>query len=211
MRLRYLGHSCFSITTGSGIRIVTDPFSGIPGLKMPAVQAEIVTVSHSHADHNNVNGVGGNFLIAMKPGVTESEGVTLCGIESFHDNLHGRLRGQNIIFTIKADGLTICHLGDLGHTLSDDQLAQIGHVDILMVPVGEIFTFSVNDALKTVNQINPVVTIPMHYSLTGPGFGLKNVQKFLSIAGDFDKADSCEVEITSENIGEYKGIIVMKS
>jgi L-ascorbate metabolism protein UlaG (beta-lactamase superfamily) len=210
MTLKYLGQSCFLITTDEGTRIVTDPFGKMPGLKMPDVEAEIVTVSHSHFDHNNVKAVNGNFLLALKTAEVKADGVTLHGVETFHDNMKGHLRGNNIIFIIKADGLSICHLGDLGHLLSDEQLAAIGHVDILLVPVGEVFTFSITEALKTITQINPTITIPMHYKVTGHGLGLRGVDKFLSIAGDNTKLKTNEIEVSAENIGEYKKIVVMQ-
>lgn len=210
MKISYLGQSCFYIKSNSGIRIVTDPFGGVPGLKMPEVDADIVTVSHSHFDHNNVNAIGGNYLLADKPIETEVNGISIKGIESFHDSLRGHLRGKNIIFIIKIDDITICHLGDLGHALSDKQIEAIGKPDILFAPVGEIFTFTVDDAVTTMNQLKPVITIPMHYKVSQRGFGIKRVDKFLSAAGDYKKADAKEIEINRENIEDYRGVFVMK-
>lgn len=209
MKIRYLGHSCFFIQTEDGVRIVMDPYHSEIGLKMPRVPADIVTTSHDHFDHNNVGKIGGEFTHMSEPGDYEKSGVTLRGIAAFHDDEGGRKRGRNVIFRIEAEGLAICHLGDLGHVPDERQLELIGRVDILFIPVGEIFTFENEDALKTVNAIKPTVVIPMHYKTKKLAIGLETENKFLKIAGGGRRLGGSELDVTPETLSQYSGILVM--
>src|SRR4030042_5302788 len=106
------------------------------GLKYPKVEANIITISHDHPDHNQKDQVAGSPFIIDAPGEYEISEISLFGIATFHDSMEGRERGKNIIFLIEADGLKLCHLGDLGHKLSDKQLEELNEVDILFIPIG---------------------------------------------------------------------------
>lgn len=135
MKIIWLGHASFLIETGA-TRIITDPFDETTGYRIPSISADLVTVSHDHYDHNAVDWVLGEPRVVSSPGETRFQEVDILGIPSFHDQEKGRLRGRNTIFVIKAEGLTVCHLGDLGHLLEPDQLEAIGRVDVLLIPVG---------------------------------------------------------------------------
>src|SRR5699024_10525607 len=135
MKIRYLGHSCFVLTESTGTTVVTDPYNRI-GFRMPAVRADVVTVSHQHYDHNNVAAVEGDPLIIDKEGFYTLDGVEVMGIKSFHDDEGGAVRGENIIFKFRMDGLEVCHLGDIGESCTSDLLEQILPIDILLIPVG---------------------------------------------------------------------------
>jgi L-ascorbate metabolism protein UlaG (beta-lactamase superfamily) len=211
MKIRYLGQSCFYIQTADGVRIVTDPYHSDIGLKMPRVPADILTMSHDHFDHNNVDKVSGDFYRVSEPGNYENSGIRLRGIAAFHDDEGGHKRGRNVIFRIEAEGLTLCHLGDLGHVPDESQLKLIGKIDILFIPVGEVFTFEVEDALKTVNAIKPAVVIPMHYKTKKLTIGLETEKKFLKIAGGGRRLDSSEFDVTPQTLSQYSGILVMDS
>ncbi len=187
MDITYLGHSSFKIKTRTA-NVITDPFdSKMVGLKYSGVEAEIITVSHDHADHNSVGSVAGVKKIVEGPGEYEISGVSVMGYPTFHDNKNGQERGKNTIYVIEADGLRIAHLGDLGHVLSDDLIDEIGDIDILMLPVGGYYTIGPKEATEIVTKIEPYFVIPMHYSVEGLSESLKEnllpVDDFLKESG----------------------------
>lgn len=209
MKIKFLGQSCFLITTKRGTRIVTDPYENSIGLTLPHLDADIVTVSHSHFDHNNTRAVGGDFRLIDRAGDYTCGDISIRGTSTFHDNVEGALRGSNIVFTIEADGLVLCHLGDLGHLPDESVLHVLKGADVLFVPAGEVFTFSVADALKTAKLIGAKVVIPMHYKAGGLTIGLAGIEKFLKAAGGGRRLNTDEIEITQQNLDDYAGIIVM--
>ncbi|MGE5544325.1 MAG: MBL fold metallo-hydrolase [Bacillota bacterium] len=177
MKIIWLGHASFLIETES-TRIVTDPYDKATGYRIPDVSADLVTISHSHYDHNCVEWVLGNPQMVSSPGKTQFRDVDILGIPSFHDQNQGRLRGDNTIFVIKAEDLVICHLGDLGHLLSPDQLEAIGKVDVLLAPVGGTYTITAGDAVKLVDAMKPRVTVPMHFKTPPCKINLTPVEDF---------------------------------
>ncbi len=186
MDIVYLGHSSFRIISKK-VALVTDPFDPkMVGLKYPKVKADIVTISHDHNDHNYIDGVDGVKKIISGPGEYEIEGISVIGIPSFHDNEQGKKRGQNVIYLIEAEDLRLCHLGDLGHTLSKDLIDAIGEVDVLMIPVGGEYTIGAKEAEAVVRDIDPKIIIPMHYKLPGmtDAFSaLEGVEAFVAALG----------------------------
>lgn len=167
MDITYLGHSSFRIKTKTAT-VVTDPFDPkMVGFKYSGVDGEIVTVSHNHPDHNAVDKVSGVKKVIEGPGEYEISGVSVIGYRSFHDAKNGEERGKNTIYVIEADGLRIAHLGDLGHTLSDDLVGDLGSIDILMIPVGGVYTIGPKEAVEIAGKIDPYFIIPMHYKAEG--------------------------------------------
>ena len=167
MEIKYLGHSSFLIRTKTG-KVVTDPYdSEMVGLKFPKTEADIVTVSHNHNDHNqikNASGVNGaQPLIIDMPGEFEKVGIRIFGFQSYHDKTKGSERGENILFKFEAEGLSVLHCGDLGVVPEESFLETIGEVDILMVPVGGVHTITADEAVQLVKRIEPAIIIPMHY------------------------------------------------
>jgi L-ascorbate metabolism protein UlaG (beta-lactamase superfamily) len=178
MKITWFGQSCFLIETNN-ITVVTDPYDSKIGLTLPKdLKADIVTVSHQHMDHNNVSAVGGNPSVILTSGSTTVKGIIFTGINTFHDNEGGGKRGQNVVFKFALDGITIAHLGDLGHMLNDTQTQELRGVDILMIPVGGTYTIDGAVAVKVVDQIQPKIVIPMHYGIKGLGFPLDPVELF---------------------------------
>lgn len=170
MIITWHGQSCFKIQ-GDRATIVTDPFGPNYGLKVPRLAADIVTISHDHDDHNNSQAVkptdDKDVFVIDTPGEFESKGVFIYGVPSFHDNKQGAERGLNNIYRIEIDGISIGHLGDLGHLLENGQIERLEGVDILMVPVGGTYTIDGKEATKIISQIEPRIVIPMHYDLKG--------------------------------------------
>lgn len=163
MEIKYLGHSSFFIKTDK-TRVLMDPFDPkFIGLKFAKTEADIVTVSHQHQDHNYLAVIGGEPLVIDLPGEFEKNGVRVFGFKSYHDKKKGEERGDNIIFKIKSEGIDILHCGDLGFVPDDDFIDQLGTIDILMVPVGGFYTIDSTEAVELVKKIEPSITIPMHY------------------------------------------------
>ncbi len=187
MQITWKGQSCFQITTQktkTSVNIIIDPFSPEIGLRPPSGAADIVLVTHDHHDHNNIKAIPGTPFVISGPGEYEIKEVYIQGIPSWHDSVGGKERGSNTIYVIDAEDLRICHLGDLGQKeLEDDQLEKIGEVDILMIPIGGNFTISEKEAQKIMAQIEPKITIPMHYSIPKLKIKLEGVDKFLKSLG----------------------------
>jgi L-ascorbate metabolism protein UlaG (beta-lactamase superfamily) len=186
MMISYLGQSCFKLQDKlgpEGVTLVTDPFDKELGLKVPNFEADIVTVSHQHHDHNNSGALRGNPFVIDTPGEYDIKGVMAQGIETFHDAKGGAERGKNIVYRIEMDDLCIVHLGDLGHILTDEQLEQLDGVDILMIPVGGKFTIDAKAAVEVIGQLEPRVVIPMHYKLPSSKSDVDSVERFIKELG----------------------------
>lgn len=187
MDVVYLGHSSFKLR-GKSASVVTDPFDPkMVGLKFSPTDAEIVTISHNHNDHNQAASVENVKKIVDGPGEYEIMGVSIIGIPAYHDDKKGQVRGKNTIYIYEMDGLRLAHLGDLGHTIGEELIEQIGDIDILMIPVGGKYTIGPKDAVTVVQAIDPYIVLPMHYKMDGMNpelsTGLAPVDDFLSEVG----------------------------
>jgi L-ascorbate metabolism protein UlaG (beta-lactamase superfamily) len=198
MRVKYLGHSSFIIETKKGIKILTDPyetgsFGGEVKYKPIKEECDVVLVSHDHADHNYTKGLPCKPTVITKP--TSIYGINFNTIHSYHDPNKGKLRGENRIFVFEVDGIRIAHLGDLGHILKEEELKEMGKIDLLFLPVGGVFTIDPKEATEIVNLINPQLTIPMHYKTEGIGFPLSKVEEFTKDKERVKEIKKGEVEI----------------
>ena len=163
MRITWLGHACFRLSSG-GYSVVVDPYEPdrVPGYGSMTAEADAVYCSHGHGDHNYVQAV-----TLKDSGNTPMEAEK---VPSFHDDRQGTLRGENTIHVFYDGETRAVHLGDLGHLLSPEQLKVIGKPDVLMIPVGGFFTIGPDDAVKVIDQLQPRVVIPMHYRLGDLGY-----------------------------------------
>jgi L-ascorbate metabolism protein UlaG (beta-lactamase superfamily) len=211
MKIRYLGHSAFAITSDRGVKIITDPYGTSPDLTYREITgpADIVTVSHDHFDHCNVAPVRGNPQVLRKAGSSTARGISFRGISSYHDEEGGRLRGGNIIFCFELDGIKLCHLGDLGHLLDDEQLAEIGTVDIVFIPVGGSYTIDAKAATEVCNQLKPKVIIPMHYRTNKGLPSIAGVDEFLRGKAKVKWLDTSQVEFKAGGLPDGQ-IMVLK-
>ncbi len=212
MKLKWFGQSCFYLTSSTGTRVLMDPCARWFGYRMPPVEAEVVTTSHDHFDHNYLQMVEGNFYHIDRPGSYHIQDISIRGTPAWHDAVQGARRGRNIIYTFGVDGLIVCHLGDLGHLLSAEQIANIGRVDILLLPVGGRFAVTVPEALKVRNQLQPVITIPMHYRTLALGLGgffFARVDDFVSMSGEPTK-EAPELSIDLDSLPTNAGILLLK-
>ena len=183
MIITYLGHAAFLILTQNGTRLITDPYNAAQygdSFRYKAIEeiADIVTVSHDHNDHN-FHGIKGDPQYIEELGHWDIDSVVIDGYASFHDDCQGKQRGENRIFAIHADGLSLVHLGDLGHPLSPEQVQKIGAVDILMIPVGGTYTIDAATARDIVAMVNPKIVIPMHYLTDRCSFPIQPVDDFI--------------------------------
>lgn len=211
MEIEYNGHACFTIRTSLGT-IVTDPFGEDIPYPVRELTADIVTVSHNHFDHNAVKRVKGNPYIVKEVGEHNYKGIKINGVGAFHDKNKGAQRGQNIIFTIEAEGIKICHLGDLGEILNDTQLKVIGEVDILLIPVGGFYTIEPEEAKILVKNMNPKIAIPMHYKTNYvKDWSIKPVDEFLrDITFPVKKIESNKIEISKEILPKSTEVYLLK-
>ena len=136
MKLEYIGHACFRLELDNGFAWVTDPYDGSIGLERPSVSATVTTLSHGHFDHNCVKALDGAGRLLASAGEYEEQGVRFTLIHCYHDEERGARRGENLITVCEAEGVQLCHMGDIGHQPDAELLKQIGRVDILMLPVG---------------------------------------------------------------------------
>lgn len=193
MNIKWHGHSCFRIESKEATLLV-DPFPREIGLKPPKLDADIILVTHGHYDHSAISGAPKESFIIQEPGEFEKSGVTIQGLLSFHDNVDGIERGYNTIYIITLEDMRICHLGDLGqHALTQEQISEIGNIDILFVPVGGNYTINGSQAVKIIQQIEPKIIIPMHYKTEGLLIDLDGPEKFLK-----------DIGLTPEVVDSYK-------
>lgn len=210
LKIKWLGQSAFVITSSRGVKIITDPYTTSERLAYGEIgeSADIVTVSHEHGDHNNVAAVGGNPQVVKA--TAEVKGIEFKATPAYHDASQGKQRGNNTIFSFEVDKIRIAHLGDLGHLLSEEQLAGIGKVDILLIPVGGNYTIDAAAASQVVDQLKPSVVIPMHYKIDKITLPVAGVEEFLQGKKNVTQLDTSEVEFRYGQLPSSTQIIVLK-
>ena len=198
MDITYLGRSCFKIK-GKQATIITDPYGPDFGL-MGKQSANIVTVSHNHADHNYTQAVDNVTKVISRCGEYEVSGVLINGIPSFHDGMEGAERGKNIIFVYTIDEITICHLGDLGHIVTSSVFDEIDNIDILMIPVGGKYTINSKQASTITRHIEPKIVIPMHYNRDLYSADLEPVDNFFKEMGSNKHEPLAKLTVTKQSL-----------
>jgi len=217
MLITYHGHSCFKLKGKNGT-VVTDPYGGI-GFEMPSMSADIVTVSHDHYDHSNVSAVAGTarrtkpFLI-NNLGEYEVGGISVFGTKSFHDAENGGKSGINRIYVIVVDGIRICHLGDLGHELDENTINEIGDVDVLLLPVGGIYTINPKQAIAVAKALEPSFIVPMHYKTPAHDqskFGeLATLEDFIKEFGVENVEQIDKLKVEKDRLPEEKELVILQ-
>lgn len=186
MIITWQGHSCFKIQDKigpEGVTVVTDPFNKETGLKVPNFEADIITVSHDHKDHNNTDALRGMPFVISCAGEYDFKGVLVEGIDSYHDDKKGEERGSNIMYRIEIDDISVAHLGDLGDILDNTQLEKLVGTDVLLIPVGGKYTIDAKKAVEVISQIEPRIVIPMHYKTKDVKYDLDPIDKFIKEFG----------------------------
>jgi L-ascorbate metabolism protein UlaG (beta-lactamase superfamily) len=199
MEITWLGHSCFRIK-GSHATIITDPYPPDLGYSLGKVTARVVTVSHPHPGHSYVKGIGDEPKVVTGPGEYEIGGVLIIGIPTFHDGAGGKERGKNTAYLMEIDEVTVCHLGDLGHALTNEQTEAPENVDVLLIPVGGVSTINATTAAEVVRQIEPKIVIPMHYKTEALKRELEPVDRFLKEMGTREIEPQPKLSVTKQNL-----------
>ena len=199
MDISWLGHSCFRIK-GSHATVITDPYSPSLGYSLGKPTARIVTVSHQHSGHSYVQGIGGEPRLVTRPGEYEISGVLIIGIATFHDADRGGKRGKNTVYLMEVDEISVCHLGDLGHVLTAEQVEEIGNVDVLLLPVGGVSTINAPIAAEVVRQLEPKAVVPMHYKTSALSWELESVERFLKEMGVKEVEPQPKLSLTKSSL-----------
>lgn len=203
MKIKYIGHSCFLFVADDGTSVLSDPYkpgaySG--GLTYSPVreEADMVFVTHHHEDHDYFQSLP-NQPLHVRTACTAG-GIGFDTVDTFHDHDQGMQRGANKIFTFEIDQIHFCHLGDLGHILSNEQVQAVGTVDILMIPVGGFFTIGPQEATTVMNQINPKIAVPMHFKTDKCAFPIEPAESFLQGKSPLRRSASSEVLIQKDDL-----------
>ena len=205
MNIYYLGHSSFLIKTKNGKRILTDPFK----IDSTLGSVDIVTVSHPHFDHSDIDTFPDKSKILQLPSSYENNFCRIETFNSYHDNSLGTKRGSNLIFFFEIDSLTLCHLGDLGHTLDEPIVRRLKNIDVLFVPVGENYTIDLKSLSKMINTINPKYILPMHYRTKDYNLSLNTLDKFLLIFKNYTKEKLDTLLISEDDISNKRNQIII--
>src|SRR5688500_18322968 len=177
MEITWYGRACFRLK-GKDATVITDPCPPSTGFVAGKHDVDLLTISHDHPDHSYTRSISAGLTLT-RPGEYEFSELLVTGIRTYHDGEAGTSRGENMVFAVDIDGVHICHLGDLGHLLTDEQLTELGPVDVLLVPVGGETTLTPTEAAEVVAQIGPKIVIPMHYGVDGASKDLGGPEKFL--------------------------------
>jgi L-ascorbate metabolism protein UlaG (beta-lactamase superfamily) len=212
MKVKWLGHACFLITSRDGLRVITDPYAVGGGINYSPIKetADVVVVSHDHDDHSNVSTVQGKPEVVKGSGKKTAKGIQFKGIATYHDDSQGKRGGANTVFCFDVDDTRLCHLGDLGHVLSQEQVTEIGAVDILFVPVGGFFTIDAPVASQVCDQLKPKIVIPMHFKTPKCAYPIAGVEDFLKGKKNVRKIGSSEVEFERGKLPAVTEIVLLQ-
>ncbi len=209
MEIDWFGHSCFRLRSRDGT-VITDPYSKDIGLSFPRPRADIVTISHDHPGHHYAAGVKGEPKVLDGPGEYEIKSIFITGIPTAHDKKGGKERGPNTIYVIEMDGLTICHLGDLGHVPSQAQVDSLGNVNVLLVPAGNVTTIGPVEAAEVVSLLEPQIVIPMHFSLPDLAFKLDTPTKFFKQLGVKPPDPVPSLKVTRDSLPQETLVVLLE-
>jgi L-ascorbate metabolism protein UlaG (beta-lactamase superfamily) len=215
VKIEWIGHACFCITSQAGLKILTDPyetgFRDIINYGPVNESADIVTVSHEHGDHNHVAAVSGDPTVVKATGVTSVKGVDFKGIAVYHDRVQGTERGPNTIFTFEVDGIRLTHLGDLGHPLSAEQMGELAGTQVLFAPTGgPAATLELEEVIDLWERLKPAVVIPMHFRTERCSFPKYSADDLVKMRPAAKKAGASEISILKDELPEAIEIVILE-
>jgi L-ascorbate metabolism protein UlaG (beta-lactamase superfamily) len=205
--ITWLGLACFRIRGNQAV-VITDPFPPDSGYTLGKQTADIVTVSHQHPSHSYVQGVSGARIV-KGPGEYEISSVLIIGLTAYHDAVKGQSRGKNTVYLMEIDGVTICHLGDIGHVIDDKLLEEIGKIDILMLPVGGVTSITPAMAAETIRKMEPKIVLPMHYKTPATSRELEPVESFLKEMGQSTIEPKPKLNINKNNLPLTMQVVIL--
>jgi len=204
----WLGHGCFRLR-GRSAAVVTDPYPPAIGLKLARMDAEVVTISHEHDNHNYTQVVRDGAYEIRGPGEYEVAGVSVIGVPTYHDSDKGAKHGRNTVYLIEIDEVTVCHLGDLGHKLEDVEAEAVASPDVLLVPVGGQSVINAAQAAEVVRQLEPRYVVPMHYAIPGLKLQLDPIDRFLKEMGVTASEPQPKLAVQKSSVTEYETKVVV--
>lgn len=212
MKVKWLGHASFLISSDAGTKIITDPYPQGSGLSYAPVKesVDIVTVSHDHFDHNCVSSLPGKPEVITGSGTKNVKGLQFNGIATYHDESQGKERGTNIVFCFSVDGIKLCHLGDLGHRLNKAQLDEIGAIDVLFIPIGGFYTIDSKMAGLVIDDLKPGVAMPMHCKTAKCNWPLNTIDDFLAGKNNVKTMGSSEIEFQAGELPQPTAIVILE-
>jgi L-ascorbate metabolism protein UlaG (beta-lactamase superfamily) len=209
VRLTWFGHAMFMLEDGRNHRLITDPFDEHVGYSLPDITADIVLVSHDHADHNNVALVKGNPVVVRDPSPREIDGIKIVGFPAFHDKKSGAERGPNTVYRWEMQGLTFVHLGDLGHLLDEGTARGLEGAHVVFVPVGGFFTLEPDEAAQLIKSLAPRIAIPMHYRNAACSYPIATEEPFLSFFSSVERLEKAPAYVSADDLPGETLILVM--
>lgn len=214
MKLEFLAHAAFLLTSTKGTKLLTDPyesggFDGALSYQPITEPVDVITISHNHADHSYVAPCHQAATVINEPGAHKFADIKIFGTKTFHDAKKGQERGDNIVFTIKLNNIIVCHLGDLGHTLNTDALKSIGEIDVLLLPVGGLYTIDAVIATTVMQSLVPKICIPMHYKTDKLAFDFAPVSNFIQNKHHVKTIESSKVKLTQDTLPQTPEIWVL--
>lgn len=208
MKLKYYGHACFSLSYEGGPTLVIDPFDETVTYPPCDEICDAALLSHDHFDHNHVQTLRGDFVTIRSAGAYDVQGVRITAVDSFHDKKGGALRGKNLILRIEGGGLTIVHLGDLGHMPDEAQLRAIAGADVLLTPIGGTYTIDTPEAEEVIRLARPKHAVAMHYRTPDYDFNTSTCEAFERDMRAVRMPR--EIEITPENLVSLPEFLLMR-
>jgi len=211
VELRWYGQAMVSITTRDGTVVVIDPFADDVGYPVPDLSAAVVLVTHGHPDHSNVGAISGDPQIFRKATQARVGELRVRSVPTYHDNVRGFDRGNNLVWIVEVEGLSIAHLGDLGHTFTPEQLEQLQEIDVCFVPVGGGYTIDAATATSVVDQLGSALVIPIHYRTPGLALDipLAPVERFLVDKPRVERPSSPTLAVTADTLPDEPTIVVL--
>ncbi len=198
LRIKWFGHSMWKITNGV-VSVITDPFTDI-GYPMPTTEtADIILSSHDHFDHNNFDLIGGKPEIIKTEGTFSIGGVKIQTFLTYHDETKGSQRGNNLLMKFKLEEKVFLHCGDIGHMFSDELIKEIGHIDVLFIPIGSHYTISAETAKKITDKLSPIIVFPMHYKTSVLNFPIKPVEEYLELIDNHHHINSNQIGLAEDD------------
>ena len=205
---KWFGHNCVRIRAREAT-VLTDPVDRVTGYAMPKQTADVVTISHEHPGHANLAAVKPEYQVVRGPGEYEIHDVFITGIRTYHDETKGKERGYNTVYLIELEGMIVCHLGDLGHTLTEEQAEAMSNADVLLVPVGGGDIVSPAKAAELIGQLEPKVVIPIQYATPLGDTALAPLDVFCKELGVEVPAPEDKLVLRQSDLGETMRVVAL--
>lgn len=205
---KWFGHNCVRIRAKEAT-VICDPVDRITGYLIPKQNADIVTISHEHQGHTNLNAIKPDFQVVRGPGEYEMSDVFITGIRTYHDDKNGAERGYNTVYMIEVEGMVICHLGDLGHPLTNEQAESMSNIDVLLLPAGGGNVISALQAADIIGQLEPKVVIPIQYKTELGDSKLGDLADFCKVIGVQPTAAEEKIVLKSSDLTDVMRFVVL--